>query len=778
MTIAGFSKEERTKKAKEVLQRVGLRGSYKKHPNQLSGGQMQRVAIARALVNDPDILLADEPTGALDSKTSVQIMDLIKEIAGERLVIMVTHNPELAEKYSTRIVRIKDGEVVDDSNPFTDEEKQKKKSSQKKVDSKKSKMSIWTAFKLSAKNLFSKRGRTAMVGIAGSIGIIGIALILAVSTGFEAYMSKLQSDTMSAYPITISEWNIDLEGLKNLGSDDDLAEYTSEQKLYTRTFFNKLISMLKKNDLSKEYVSYLENFVESENDKLKEKDSWKYSIKKKYGFNVNDYLFSNINFVLPEGASVGEVQTFEFDKFVMPINTLVQAIMKIFAGPLGSSDMGSMITPDFVYSYIPTLCEMPDNINLIKSQYEIIDDGGRWAENENELMLVVDSKNAISDITLALLGIQEVSLDRENVAVEFTGEKEFSFEDIKNKSFYYVKNDNRYFENNSFLQSVLSGMGYYPTADYLEDVFSVEDGELKSMFRSNTVDYTELKIVGVVRLKEGVNSGVLSTGLAYTSAFTKKILKDNAGYLENDELKGTSKIVKSAIEKESQGGQLTIWSQVRDVISGATTQTSFFTTVAELAGSDKIKSLSVYSVDYDSKERLKDKLDAWNDDMDSKGTPEKKVTYSDSTDTIFAALNTVINAVKIVLIAFTSISLVVSSIMIGIITYVSVVERTKEIGILRSIGARKKDISRIFNAETFIIGLLSGGLGVGITYLLMIPINIFVGQKLANIERLAMLPWSSALILVAISVVLTLVAGIIPSSIASKKDPVIALRTE
>ena len=771
LTLSGVSAAERRSRAKEVLKQVGLSGLEHKKPNQLSGGQMQRVAIARALINNPEIILADEPTGALDTETSVQIMELLKKVAEDRLVIMVTHNPDLAEKYSTRIIRLIDGKVVDDTDEFTAENSEREIKPQKKG---KAAMRIWTAIALSFSNLRTKRGRTILTSIAGSIGIIGIALVLAVSTGFSSYVNKLQADTLSVYPLTVSEATIDLSDFQNLANrtlSESVLKQRVEQSVYSRAMFSDLTNMLKSNAINQtytktvngktesyKYIDWVEEYVKSENEKAADSETgWAYCIKKGYGFDVNNYIFSEMGYTFSPSGTV------RYN--VLAIESLVKMIESFFDGALKSSGMN--ITADFVRSYIPTISEMPDNRKLLESQYEILDNGGRWAENENELMLVVDKYNRISDITLALLGFKDIKgiSTTGGVNVNFDDVNEWTFDSVKEKTFYYIDNTERYTTTSEYAYRQKLYVGKNRTAGFGET--ALPDNA------------TELKITGVIRLKENVEDGVLDTGLAYTSAFVQKIL--------NDENNINSPVVDTAT-RAAAGEEYESGKKISEkyTVSDPFMMSSRAWTVKELAADNSINKLSIYSADYSAKENMKKYLDSWNTDIVEQGETEEEkaaakeaeIHYSDSTEMLFSALNSIVSAVSIVLVVFTSISLVVSSIMIGIITYVSVVERTKEIGVLRAIGARKKDISRIFNAETFLIGLFAGVIGIGVTYLLSIPVNLIVSSLMSGVGAIAALKISHAAILVVISFILTIVAGIVPSRIAAKKDPVVALRTE
>ena len=789
LTLSGVSKEERHERARAALEKVGLTGMDHKLPNQMSGGQMQRVAIARALVNDPEIILADEPTGALDTETSVQVMELLKEVAKDRLVIMVTHNPALAEEYSTRIINLLDGEKTSDSDPFewdevsfsaeneTEaennaetiaesglEENSDKKKRCKKVKKAKSAMSVFTAFALSISNLRTKKGRTILTAVAGSIGIIGIALVLALSTGFSGYINKLQADTLSVYPLTVSEATIDLSDFNKLAQNtitDEVKRQKLTEKVYTRAMFGDLTNMLKSNKVTDEYISYVKDFTDEKNDAAaKTEAGWAYCLQNNYGFDMNNYIYSDIGVNMNTEGSA--------EKSVMPVDLLVRNLENMFNNGIKNSNMN--ISAEFVRSYIPTVCEIPESQQLVEAQYDKL--YGEWATEEDELLLVVDSYNRVTDITLALLGYRTIEkTNTQTYSIEFGGDSEFTFESAVGKSFYYINNDARY----------RSVSGEHSYLEYCYDADNLPENA------------TTLRVTGVVRLKDSVEQGVLNTGIAYTSKLVSKVLEDNKSSSIVTGLQNAATGVYAKAEIYScPSTETKIKTQIAAamgvplaMITDEHVKTFMVNTLKSepvsasfksLAGSDTVSKLSMYSVDYAAKENLKAYLDEWNN---KEGMAEEdKVHYSDSTAMLFSALNSVVDSVKIVLICFTAISLVVSSIMIGIITYVSVVERTKEIGVLRSIGARKKDISRIFNAETFLIGLFAGILGVAVTYLLSIPINLIVGGLVANIGSVCALKITDALILVVVSFALTLIAGVIPARIAAKKDPVVALRSE
>ncbi len=740
LTLSGVSNNERKNRARKVLEKVGLKGQENKLPTQLSGGQMQRVAIARALVNDPDIILADEPTGALDTETSVSVMELLKEVSKDRLVIMVTHNPDLAIKYSTRIINMLDGVTTEDKEIINSDLKKDKKIKK----TRKTSMGFLTALSLSLSNLKTKRGRTVLTSIAGSIGIIGIALVLAVSTGFSAYVSSLQTETLSVYPVTISKAQVDLEDFDKLIDSAGYEKYPLVKEIATREMFSNLTGMLKSNDISKEYLAYVNDFANEQNALYKDSQSgWRYAVVSTYGMDINNHIFSEITY--------GKDGDGNLLSSIMPVDTLVKSLenqMKF----LEDSDMN--ITTSFVRQYIPTMCEIPETEGLVESQYELLH--GDWATKEDELLLVVDEYNLVSDITLAFLGfryIESIETKQDGVNVKFGGDEVFTFNKACEKEFYYIDNDNRY---------IKSSLGY------TQKLFKARELPEQTL---------TLKIKGIVRLKQGLSQGVLSQGIAYTSKFVQRVLSDSGKGQFSEEVL-------------ANGGSVNIQNPL--IAASSMSMTAGFTAYSamQLGIEDTIKKLSIYSYDYEAKELLKERLDKWNEPyqaiLDNPNSSlqeieenEKKIVhYSDATESLFAALNTIVDSVKIVLVCFTGISLVVSSIMIGIITYVSVVERTKEIGVLRAIGARKKDIGRIFNAESFLIGLFAGLFGIGVSYLLSIPINLIISSLIVGANKIVSLKLTDALILVVVSFILTMTAGLMPSKIAAKKDPVVALRSE
>ena len=714
MELSGVSKSERRERALAILKKVGLEGLEHKKPNQMSGGQMQRVAIARALVNDPEIVLADEPTGALDTQTSVQIMDLLKDIAKDKLVIMVTHNPQLAERYSTRIIKLLDGLVVDDSNPlndFVENISVKKK--------RKPKMGFKTAFLLSLKNLFSKRTRTILTSVAGSIGITGVALVLALSNGFNAYMARMQTDSLASYPLTISENSIDMSSFNTLYETELKEKYPELDNVLVHEAFKNLVGMLKSNDLSDTsdagFLAHMQNLP---------RDSY-YSINYQYGFSMNDYLFTK--------TTVNGEEKFS------SVDDVTDIIGKAFEGKLTEA-MGGMMSTSMVADMIPTFQEMPSR-ELVLDQYELL--YGKWPTFEkqdyNQVVLVVDQFNGVSDITAMLLGYVSGEYDEQTNEFSFDiPEQGIELEKMvgENAKGFYLANNQMMFTTPVAIPNMDAKVSS------LKEITVETDGLEK------------IDVVGIIRMKEGV-SGLLESGIAYTPALTERILEVNLN----------SEIAQNAREN----------SYVAVVNPNASMGFEGFT-ARMLAGVNTPLYITIYAKDFDSKNLIKEHIDSWNANYEE--DDQKYVHYSDMMNDMFSMLNTMVDAVTYVLVAFTSISLVVSSVMIGIITYISVVERTKEIGVLRSLGASKREISSVFNAETIIIGSFAGLLGVGVTYLLCIPINAILINLVPAVGRLAVLSPVSAIILVLISVGLTLISGLIPSGVAAKKDPVVALRSE
>ena len=669
MTLSGVSTKEKRRRAEEALEKVGLIEHAHKKPNQLSGGQMQRVAIARALANNPDIILADEPTGALDTKTSKQIMDLIKEISKDKLVIMVTHNKELAEKYSTRIVELKDGQLLKDSNPVKNEE-----NVNKKFIIKKTAMSFWTALKLSFNNIKTKKGRTALTALASSIGIIGIALILALSNGFQTKIDEYEQDTLSQMPITINTqaMNMNEETMQEIAKNNEKhKEYTNKKIVYPKE--NELETMLHINKIDKQYIDYIESI---DKDKLS-------AISYEYGTTLN-------------------VVTKKSDDTYAMVPTATNYSMSTTSM---TGIMGWTLYPESIKGK-----------SSLEKDYDVL--AGSINQEKPGIVLAVNSRNELDKSTLEQLGIDT--------------SKKISFDDILDKELKVIPNDIYYNEVNNY---------FIPSTDY------------KSMYENN--ESITIKIQAIIRGKEDKKQ-LTQSGIYYNKALVDEIITNNKN----------SKIVNK--QKEVTYNVLT--GQPFDKTASTITKDN----VLGILGAEVTPSIIyLYPQDFETKDYIVDYLDAYN-----KGKKDSdKVLYTDYAAMISSLSGSIMDAVTYVLIAFSSISLVVSCIMIAIITYISVLERTKEIGILRALGARKKDIKRVFNAETFLIGVFSGLLGIIIAELLTFPANEII-EKLSDLPNVAQLNPIHAIILVIISVTLTVIGGLIPASIASKKDPVEALRTE
>ncbi len=659
MTLSGVSHKERRNKALEALDKVGLKDHANKKPNQLSGGQMQRVAIARAIVNDPDIILADEPTGALDSKTSKQIMELIKELSKDKLVIMVTHNAELAKEYSTRIVEFKDGNLLNDSNPITNE-----KEKNDKFNIKKTSMNFFTALNLSFNNITTKKGRTLLTAFASSIGIIGIALILSLSNGFDIQIDIFEKETLSSLPIMISKTSMEMDEdamLTMTGQNDELESYTEKEVVYPLDPVTETITH--KNIFTEEYINYIND--------------------------IDSKLVSGISYYRTTALNI---LNYSNDKYNI-VNTTN-------------------------FSAIPVNIDS-DGVSIMESNYDVI--YGTMPSKYNEVVLLVDSKNRLDSKLLESLGYD-------------TSKENISFEDLINKEVKLILNNDYY-----------KSLGDYYTFNQDYD----------SMY--NSENSITLKITGIIRGKDTNKLTTTTSGILYTNDLLDYVIEKN----------NESEIVKK--QKEVDYNVLTGEKFTNDE-TGLETKDN---TLSYLGADTYPMMINIYPKDFDTKEKIIKYLDDYNNKQDE----ENKVVYTDLASTISSLSSDIMNAITIVLIAFSAISLVVSSIMIGIITYISVLERTKEIGILRALGARKKDITRVFNAETFIIGLCSGLIGIIITYILLIPTNIIL-ENITDLANIARLNPIHAFILIIISLILTLIGGFIPATMASKKDPVIALRTE
>ena len=760
LTISGVGKTERRKRAIEALQKVGLGDQINKKPNQMSGGQMQRVAIARALVNDPDILLADEPTGALDSKTSVQVMEILKEISKDRLIIMVTHNPELAKKYSSRIVKLLDGKIIDDSNPYKSSEEDVKKARNKKDKSGKASMKFTTAVRLSLNNLMTKKGRTFLTSFAGSIGIIGIALILSLSHGMQSYINRVEEDTLSSYPLTIQEASIDVTSMLEAMMGNGEREEHNDNKIYSRPIVNNILetvsTKLQTNNLE-EFKKYLESGDTDIKDYIN-------AIQYEYNLNLNIYKQND-------------------DKTYQQVNP------SIVFDELGFGEMmesrqsaSSMMSGSMTMTQTDVWEELLDNKNLIQSQYDVL--AGNWPTKYNEVVLIVDENNEVSDYTLYSLGIKDIKELNESMEkiknkekVEAGESVSYSYDDLLNYKF-----------------KILLNTDYYKKSGNAWQDMSNDDEYMK-----NVVDNAEeITIVGIIKPNEETVSSSGAGMIGYTKELKEYVInKINETEIVKEQKENPNINVFTGIEFPENQNSSFDYSQLTDE------QRMYMATLSEAELAELMKNyaenstatydsnlltlgvvdlnkpstINIYPKDFESKDMITTRISEYNDKQTNDGKEENVITYTDIVGVMMSSVSTIINVISYVLIAFVGISLVVSSIMIGIITYISVLERTKEIGILRSIGASKKDVSRVFNAETLIIGLVAGLIGIVVTLLLNITINMVI-KSMVGISNISKLPTKGAIILVAISVGLTMIAGLIPAKFAAKRDPVEALRTE
>ena len=744
LTLSGVDKQTRRKKAIEVLEKVGLKDQMYKKPNQMSGGQMQRVAIARALVNDPDILLADEPTGALDTKTSVQIMEILKEISKDRLIIMVTHNPELAKKYSTRIINLLDGEVTSDSKPYSSKKEEKEKIKEEKRKAKKTSMSFLTAMNLSLNNLMTKKGRTILTAFAGSIGIIGIALILSISNGVQQYINNVEEETLTSYPLTVQEETVEISDLITTLQPDADKEVHEDGKIYSNDVMSEMMATMSAKVQSNNLEAF-KSYIESDETNIKD-----YTSAISYSYNLNLQIYKddsdkiiqvNPNSVLDElGMSMGEMQS----AFV-------------------STDVFS---------------EMFDNEEMNEQMYDLV--AGAWPTKYNEVVLVVDENNEISDFTLYALGLKDSSELSEMYQSILNGtafeveQTSYEIDDLVGMTFKFILNSDYYEKENGIWVDKRSDEKY-----------------MKNLL----TDAEELTITGIIKPNE--ESVVASTagGVLYLKDLNEYVInKINESQIAKEQSENPD--INIFTGREFNDEEFTIDSLTPEQLAylqslSPSEMTQVIENYEKQAGAtyedvlnqigvidlDKPSSINIYPKDFDSKEEIVNIINDYNEKEQAEGREENVINYSDLVGVMMSGVSTIIDVISYVLMAFVSISLIVSSIMIGIITYISVLERTKEIGILRAIGASKKDISRVFNAETFIEGLIAGVMGILITLLLTIPINMII-KNLANISNVAILPIDGAIILVIISILLTTIAGLIPSRMASKKDPVEALRVD
>ena len=763
LTISGVTKEERKERAIKALEDVGLKEQIHKKPNQLSGGQMQRVAIARALVNNPDIILADEPTGALDTKTSVQIMEILKEISKDKLIVMVTHNPELAEKYSTRIVRILDGVITDDSKPFTEEDRKNEKDAKAKDG--RTAMKFFTALRLSLNNLMTKKGRTLLTSFAGSIGIIGIALILSISNGVQSYIHRVEEDTLSSYPITIDESTVDISSMMEglMGETEESAEPHEDGKIYSRDIMNDMISTLS-SKVSSNNLEALKNYIENENSTIKDNAS---SIQYNYNLNINLYK---------EDTSNGVVR-------VNPSTVMNALGMEDMMEAQESSPMSSMFGSSMTsMSNTDVWEEMLDNEELLHSQYDLV--AGNWPINFNEVVLIVNENNEISDYTLYALGLkdQKELEERWNKVqngeeVEESESTSYTYDELLNLSFKLVLNSDYYEKENGLW---------------------VDKSEDEPYMKELLNNCENINVVGIIKQNEQSVATGMSGGIGYTKDLKEYVInktneaeivkeqKDNpdinvfTGLAFPDEDSTTFDYSQLSDEQRARLATLSTEELAEIMETYSNNANASYDGNLELLGAvdlSKPSSISIYPKDFDAKDVITQEIDNYNQKQRDDGKEENVINYTDLIGIMMSSVSQIIDTISYVLIAFVAISLVVSSIMIGIITYISVLERTKEIGILRAIGASKKDISRVFNAETFIVGLIAGLLGIGVTVLLNIPITKII-YAVTGVTVTVSLPVAGGIILVLISMVLTIIAGLIPARMASKKDPVEALRTE
>ncbi len=776
LTLSGVSKKARRKAAIDALTTVGLADQIHKKPNQMSGGQMQRVAIARALVNNPDILLADEPTGALDSATSLQVMELLKEIAKDRLVIMVTHNPELAEQYSTRIIKLLDGEIQSDSMPLTPEEleaaealenehKDKKRKRKKAVS-----MSFFTALSLSFNNLMTKKARTFMTSFAGSIGIIGIALILSLSNGIQLYIDKVQEDTLSSYPLTLEESTLDMAGMMTamiVAKEENAAN--EDGKIHSNNIMTDMLSAVSKGATENNLAAF-KTYIESD------------------ATNIRDYV-TDIQYAYSTPMNIYKADTKDGIYQVNPGKIFEKLGMMPSSDSNSSSLMsaaGSTMTNTDVWT------ELLDNKELLESQYEVIK--GKMPESFDEAVLIVDKDNTVSDYTLYTLGLMdEKDLDDMSKAI-LNGEQfesrhtSFTVDELLELKFKLLLNSD-YFKKNGDIYEDMTKDEVYLTAKIAEA--------------------TEIKIVGILRPMGDTSSNSVGGRVGYLKTLTEHLVK---AVNESEIVKAQKADPDTDIftglpfpeDKEYTLDDIKAYAstlpteqaiQLNMSIEGMRQNGMSDKRIAEMLAStlfkssdstyeDNLKILGVTSLDEPSKINIypkdfeaKEEITAIIEDYNSKVEESDRITYTDYIGLMMSSVTAIISAISYILIAFVAISLVVSSIMIGIITYISVLERTKEIGILRAIGASKRDISRVFNAETLIVGFTAGLIGIGATLLLIIPINTII-HNLAEISASAQLPPIAAVALVGISMLLTFIAGLFPSRVAANKDPVVALRTE
>lgn len=788
LTLSGVSKAERKKRAIEALEKVGLGEQIHKKPNQMSGGQMQRVAIARALVNNPDILLADEPTGALDTETSIQIMELLKEISKDRLIIMVTHNPELAKDYSTRIVRLLDGVITDDSDPYLLEDMEadirakeaaKVKTSEKKIKKsgkkQKTSMSFFTALSLSFNNLMTKKTRTILTAFAGSIGIIGIAMILSISNGIQLYIDRVQRDTLSSYPITLQAEAIDISSMvSSMTGNSDSEEHEDKSKIYSNDIMGDMINTMVK-EVKSNNLSEFKKYIENGSSDIK---SYVSDIQYSYDVPLNIYMKDTSNGV--EQLNPGTM----FDSIYGEGATSASSSM--------SSGMGmGMFSNSSVWN------QLLGNQQVLDEQYDVL--AGHWPENFNEVVLVADKNNEVDDYTLYSLGLKDPEEVRTLFKKMMVGE---SYETEKDISYTFDE-----ILDTEFKLVMPTDMYKYNDVTGTWDDYSKDDKYMTNVVNNGT----DIKVCGIIRPNDDAVSTSLSSGIGYTAKLTEYIIEEvKNSEIAKAQLADTSVDVFTGVpfdndrnteitmddvnaymatlspEESAQMQAMTSGMSDDQILQLFSASLKARTTDATLDSNksklgitdlDTPSQIDIYATDFDSKEKVQNIIKDYNKLQQDDGKEENVINYTDYVGIMMSSVSTIINAISYVLIAFVAISLIVSSIMIGIITYISVLERTKEIGVLRSIGASKKDVSRIFNAETLIEGFVSGALGIVVTLLLCIPANALI-KHLTDISNVAQLPIAGGVILIIISMFLTFIAGLIPAKLAAKKDPVVALRSE
>lgn len=788
LTLSGVSKAERKKRAIEALEKVGLGEQIHKKPNQMSGGQMQRVAIARALVNNPDILLADEPTGALDTETSIQIMELLKEISKDRLIIMVTHNPELAKNYSTRIVKLLDGVITDDSDPYTLEDMEadirakeaaKVKISEKKIKKsgkkQKTSMSFFTALSLSFNNLMTKKTRTILTAFAGSIGIIGIAMILSISNGIQLYIDRVQRDTLSSYPITLQAESIDISSMvTSMTGNSDSEEHEDKSKIYSNDIMGDMINTMVK-EVKSNNLSEFKKYIENGGSDIK---SYVSDIQYSYDVPLNIYMKDTSNGVEQLNPST------MFDSIYGEGATSTSSAM--------SSGMGmGMFSNSSVWN------QLLGNQQVLDEQYDVL--AGHWPENYNEVVLVTDKNNEVDDYTLYSLGLKDPEEVRTLFKKMMVGE---SYETKKDISYTFDE-----ILDTEFKLVMPTDMYKYNDVTGTWDDYSKDDKYMTNVVNNGT----DIKVCGIIRPNDDAVSTSISSGIGYTAKLTEYIIEEaKNSEIAKAQLADTSVDIFTGVpfdndrnteitmddvnaymatlspEESAQMQAMTSGMSDDQILQLFSASLKARTTDATLDSNksklgitdlDTPSQIDIYATDFDSKEKVQNIIKDYNKLQQDDGKEENVINYTDYVGIMMSSVSTIINAISYVLIAFVAISLIVSSIMIGIITYISVLERTKEIGVLRSIGASKKDVSRIFNAETLIEGFVSGALGIVVTLLLCIPANALI-KHLTDISNVAQLPVAGGVILIIISMFLTFIAGLIPAKLAAKKDPVVALRSE